>query len=215
LPISCQHHTNLFLPWHRAYLYFFELSLQDQVQGVTLPWWDWTSPASRSIGVPAAYSDAGSNGDVNPLASSPINEIARSQAESRFGEAAPAETVRQPDDPARLPTPEQIEEILGASDFLDFSQRIEDVHDGIHVWVGGTMSEIPLAAYDPLFFAHHTMIDRLWDLWQLRHPQVGLPAELLPEALPPFRMTVAQTLSVTGLGYDYASFADSVSVGGG
>ena len=29
LPISCQHGTNLFLPWHRAYLYFFERALRD------------------------------------------------------------------------------------------------------------------------------------------------------------------------------------------
>lgn len=41
LPICCQHHNLLFLPWHRAYLYFFEQSLLDQVATVPLPWWDW------------------------------------------------------------------------------------------------------------------------------------------------------------------------------
>ena len=46
------------------------------------------------------------------------------------------------------------------------------------------MAEIPLAAYDPLFFAHHTMIDRIWRLWQLRHPTAGVPADLLGAALP-------------------------------
>ena len=43
LPISCVHNDELFLPWHRAYLYFFEKALQDRVPGVTLPWWDWTN----------------------------------------------------------------------------------------------------------------------------------------------------------------------------
>ena len=50
---------------------------------------------------------------------------------------------------------------------------------------GGTMAEIPFASYDPVFFAHHVMIDRLWRLWQLRHPTAVVPAELLSEALPP------------------------------
>jgi len=31
LPMYCQHGTRLFLPWHRAYLYSFELALRDQV----------------------------------------------------------------------------------------------------------------------------------------------------------------------------------------
>ena len=29
----CQHHDALFLPWHRAYLYWLELALQSQVAG--------------------------------------------------------------------------------------------------------------------------------------------------------------------------------------
>src|SRR5688572_25373386 len=41
-PGYCEHRNQLFLPWHRGYLYFFEQALQDLVPGVTLPWWDWT-----------------------------------------------------------------------------------------------------------------------------------------------------------------------------
>ncbi len=67
------------------------------------------------------------------------------------------------------------------------------------------MSEIPTAAYDPLFPAHHTMIDRIWRLWQLAHPHATPPAALLSTALPPFRMTVAQTLDASTLGSDYAA----------
>src|SRR6266566_7754578 len=56
VPVSCTHHTHLFLPWHRAYLYLFEKALQDQVPGVTLPWWDWTT--HHAEGIPLAYSHA-------------------------------------------------------------------------------------------------------------------------------------------------------------
>lgn len=207
LPIYCQHHTNLFLPWHRAYLYFFELALQDQVAETMFPWWDWTSPASHTVGLPGAYTAADANNAPNALFSSPINELARSQA----GPTAPAATFRHHDLPIRLPTIVQINTILNLNDFLDFSKQVENVHDGIHVWVGGTMAEIPLAAYDPIFYAHHAMIDRLWYLWQLRHPTAGVPQNMLDQALPPFAMTVRQTLSTTSLGYDYAASATTTS----
>ena len=96
-------------------------------------------------------------------------------------------------------------EALKAPTFTDFSQKIERIHDGIHVWVGGTMSEIPVAAYDPLFYAHHTMIDRLWWLWQLQHPGADPPARYLDSPLPPFPgLTVSGTLDADRLGYEYA-----------
>lgn len=40
----CQHGWERFLPWHRAYLYEFEQTLQDVCPGITLPYWDWTMP---------------------------------------------------------------------------------------------------------------------------------------------------------------------------
>lgn len=72
------------------------------------------------------------------------------------------------------------------------------------------MGSIATAAYDPLFWAHHCMIDRLWYLWQLRHGS-GVQAALLDRALAPFPMTVRDTLHVTHLGYDYAASTAAVS----
>jgi tyrosinase len=85
----------------------------------------------------------------------------------------------------------------------------------VHVWVGGTMSEIPVAAYDPIFWAHHCMIDRLWYLWQLGHPGADPPASMLGTALAPFRMTVTDTLSINALGYEYAAAAIALPRAGG
>lgn len=202
LPMYCTHGNPLFLPWHRAYLYFFELALEDQVAGVSLPWWDWTSALSHQHGLPAAYTDTA---NANPLTGSPINPQAIQQAPSEGIPNAPSHTTRQPGSTSELPTTSDVNDVLALGDFLDFSTQVEQIHNNVHVWVGGTMSEIPLAAYDPVFWAHHTMIDRLWRLWQLRHPTAGVPSGLMNEALPPFPMTVSQTLSVTNLGYDYAT----------
>ncbi len=51
----------MFLPWHRAYLYFFELALQDRVPEVAIPWWDWTSASAHQEAamVPAASMSTG------------------------------------------------------------------------------------------------------------------------------------------------------------
>lgn len=195
LPISCVHHHELFLPWHRAYLYLFEKALQDQVPGVTLPWWDWTHHGG---GIPDPYAKRRATGRKNPLFDSPIQSS---------GRAAPSQrrTIRGPGAPGGLPLAGQVEAVLKNRDFFTFQTQLESIHDGVHVWTGGTMGDIATAAYDPLFWAHHSMIDRLWYLWQLRHPGGGVPAGLLDRALAPFPMTVRDTLHVSPLGYDYAA----------
>ena len=214
----------LFLPWHRAYLYFFELALQDQDPGhaVTLPWWDWITDPAQPSEIPAAYATETVNGQPNPLAHGPIAAIPDSQWEGDSGARQslleqtgvdpgplPAVTYRQPGtlpmSPAGLPTTKDVNDALAAANFADFSQKVEQIHNSVHVWVGGTMSEIPVAAYDPIFYAHHTMIDRLWWLWQLQHPGANPPARYLGAPLPPFpSLTVGGTLDINNLGYEYA-----------
>ena len=198
LPMYCQHGTSLFLPWHRAYLCLFEKALQDVVPGTTLAWWDWTT--GRDQGVPAVFAEPHVSGAPNPLFSSPIQLSGREPGGPAVTERKPGEREAPP-----LPDPARIEQILGLGDFLDFQTQLEDVHNGVHEWVAGTMGDIATAAYDPLFWAHHAMIDRLWRLWQVAHPAASPPANLLGQALPPFPMTVSQTLDVTALGYDYAA----------
>jgi len=202
LPVYCQHGSILFLPWHRAYLYLFEKALQDRVKGVTLPWWDWT--VEHQQGIPRAYAVRKAEGRKNPLFDSPIQKSGReATGQSR--------TIRTPGHPGELPSPEVVEQVLANRDFLTFQSQLEGIHDGVHVWTGGTMGRIPVAAYDPVFWAHHCMIDRLWYLWQLRHGP-GVPGALLDRALAPFPMTVRETLEVSHLGYDYA--ASTAAVGG-
>jgi tyrosinase len=123
-------------------------------------------------------------------------------------------TSRTPGELAPFPAPADVDRALNAPTFIDLSNFVEIVHDNVHVWVGGTMSEVPVAAFDPLFWAHHCMVDRLWYLWQLRHPGGDPPLSLQRRALPPFPMTVADTLSINALGYEYAAAEVTVAGGG-
>lgn len=200
LPRYCTHGSRIFLPWHRAYLYLFELALQDQVPDTFLPWWDWSSPESHTTGIPELYTiETLAGGSPNPLHHQPIPPGIANGAEQ------PELTTRDPQDPGQLPTREDVQSVLDAGDFRDFNNRLENLHNWIHGWVGGTMSDINYAAYDPLFWGHHAMVDRIWRLWQLRHTGIGsVDVDLLDTPLPPFPMTVRMTLDVASLGYEYA-----------
>jgi tyrosinase len=199
---------DLFLPWHRAYLLYFDHVTRDQNEDAILPWWDWTSPLSHEIGVPAAYADPEVDGQPNPLFSGPTPDMPDDPAR---------QTRRFPQDPSLLPTPEDIDFLLDLTSYVDFSQQLQDVHDGIHGWTGGVnpddpndggdMGTIARAAFDPIFWAHHGMIDRLWYLWQLRHGVFNIPPSHLDRSLAPFDFTVEEVLDIGRLGYEYASSA--------
>jgi tyrosinase len=131
-------------------------------------------------------------------------ELVRERLPGALTDDDPPRTRRDPDLPDELPRDRTIRSILGAPTFSDFSVRLENVHNDVHVWVGGSMSAVPVAGFDPVFWSHHAMIDRLWYLWQLAHPGSLPPAQTLDLALAPFPMTVRQTLDISLLGYEYA-----------
>jgi tyrosinase len=206
---DCEHSLNqfdsLFLPWHRAYLYRLELAVQTQVGQATLPWWDW--PASRSQGLPAPYADEEVDGQPNPLAGADLPPLVN--APPRW----PAQTSRRPGPPRALPSQGLIDRILDLTDFNDFSLQLEiQLHNSVHGWVGGTMASVATAAYDPIFWAHHTMVDRLWALWQVRHSSRGPRPGTWGRVLRALGMTVEDVLETKALGYDYAASTTDVQV---
>lgn len=211
-PAQCEHRNQLFLPWHRAYLYVFELALQDLVPGVTLPWWDWT----RSPQLPPAFADdTDADGNPNPLLTGPvglIGGIRPPEWPERTTRSPGAEETWMPG--GELPTNDNVDLVMGAANFDDLTLRLEDVHNAVHVWVGGEMLDQRFAGFDPIFWSHHCMVDRLWALWQLEHPGDNPHRQHLSKGLNYFRdLTVADTLDFAELGYDYAE-AEVVVLGG-
>lgn len=201
----CWHGDPRFLPWHRAYLYYFELALQAIDRTVTLPWWDWVS----SSDIPPAYAARRVEGGANPLYSAPIEPMT-----SRRDPSWPRRTRREVGSlPLALPPPwrDRWDWAQEAPSFTEFNRRITLLHNNVHVWVSGTMGQADWAAYDPIFWAHHAMVDRAWRIWQHDHPGAHPPAELLDEPLEPRGMTIRQTLQVKELGYDYAGTATTVT----
>lgn len=237
LPSWCEHGTALFLPWHRAYLHYFELAMQTrlgprftriapqdpELADVGLPWWDWTSDESHREGLPDAYVLEEVDGEPNPLAASTIGSCAggdslfvgvwsatlvgavREQIPGAITDDGVPRTVREPEEPDELPRRSTLEDIvLRQNTFGSFTTSLEQVHNDVHVWVGGSMAVVPTSAYDPIFWSHHAMIDRIWYLWQLSDLGMDPSTDLSSTVLAPFPMTVAQTLDIERLGYEYA-----------
>jgi tyrosinase len=200
---DCWHHSSvgsqgfpfdLFLPWHRAYLLYFERIALTANNGAILPWWDWTSTTSHQVGIPASFQSQQA-GDA--LASGPVPAGLRTN---------PKRTRRNPGNPAGLPTTQQVKHVIDdLTTFDDFSTQVQGLHDGIHGWCGGDMGVVAASAFDPIFWSHHCMIDRLWYLWQVKHGVDNIPPSYLTRTLAPWSLTVKDVLDVRKLGYTYGA----------
>ena len=229
------HRGPAFLPWHREFLRRFELDLQDIDSGVTLPYWDWSVDNSalstlwnsdfmggdgrltdgRVMTGPFAF-DAG-NWPLNVLPGGERDPFLKRE----FGQDPLAPS---------LPTRADVDAALRDSDYdvspwnttsrSGFRNRLEgwiagpQLHNRVHVWVGGSM--LPMTSpNDPVFFLHHCYVDKLWADWQAKYPNktyvpvAGAPAgHNLTDRMEPWAgrgeiVTPANVLDHNALGYAY------------
>src|SRR6185312_10408809 len=124
LPVYCQHGSILFLPWHRAYLYFLERALTDALRAargdrtvaVGLPWWDWSSDVAHAEGVPGAYLPT--DDATNPLAAGPVAlgpsdlQLVRDNLPGAISDGDDPVTLRDPDVPDELPRQTTVQRVL-------------------------------------------------------------------------------------------------------
>ena len=67
-----------------------------------------------------------------------------------------------------LPTNTEITNLFNQTGYLNFSNQFErgKGHTGAHVWVGGVMQS-HASPKDPVFYLHHTYVDKLWNDWEI------------------------------------------------
>ncbi|OLN94326.1 Tyrosinase 1 [Colletotrichum chlorophyti] len=60
---------------------------------------------------------------------------------------------------------------------------VESLHDAMHVLVGnrGHLYYIQYSAFDPVFFLHHTMVDRIVAMWQVLYPESWVTSQVAIE----------------------------------
>ena len=54
--------------------------------------------------------------------------------------------------------------------------RITELHNRVHIYIGGTMLDVPQASNDPIFFLHHCNIDRIYEQWLDQFTDANIPA---------------------------------------
>jgi polyphenol oxidase len=203
------HHNWLFLPWHRAYLYFHErilaMLLEDDARrhprdwskarlkvlpGFALPYWDWDTMGRDRF--PREVYEEGSlkhaerfrPGTTFPSVPPILLTKDRNFLSQRWykdlinGPRISKMMNSEPNVFFGGPGRERV--VNGQSVLLEQPSSASDYpHNLIHDFTGMKMQDVMLSPQDPIFFAHHCNIDRLWDLWSsgenphrgpVRHP---------------------------------------------
>jgi tyrosinase len=157
------HGSTGFLPWHRAFLLDLERELQAIDASVALPYWRFDQPAPGLFG----EDFMGVPNSVGTLRFSAVNPLQFWATDGTPGIVRPTR-FNTHTQPANNVLSEALTLALGGQDGLYESFRgLEgNPHGFAHTSFGGSISSIPTAVKDPLFFLLHANVDRLWAKWQ-------------------------------------------------
>jgi hypothetical protein len=143
---QCEHGTNFFWSWHRMYLYWFERIVRkmSEDEDWAIPYWNW-APGS-DFKLPAPFRDTTSD----------LYTVHRDPAiNNGTGSLNPAAV--------------SVTGSFALTNYFSTNLNIQGPHGSVHIEVGGTpsgwMYSPSTAAQDPIFYLHHSNVDRLWDLW--------------------------------------------------
>jgi hypothetical protein len=146
------YHWTFFL-WHRAYLYFHERILGKLIgdDNFRLPYWEWDNTSYLTM--PPGY--------TSPANSS--NSLWNSTRVLGPSEKLDAASVG----PATMNPIYAIGSWDPFGGSTNSGGAVEDgPHGFVHVSVGGDMGAFATAGMDPIFYAHHANVDRIWAYWQ-------------------------------------------------
>ena len=174
-------HTNLLLlPWHRIFLLLFEEAMHNYHPDVCIPYWDWTKPEEQHFPDWLA--------STLPTVVTPTRTI---------------NVVRSPGAESWLTgIVSGVPSALAQTSYDTFSSPINGIHGGVHIWVGGTMSDAGVSPADPVFWLHHANLDRLWWVWYNSAPG-NHQNPVIPGTMSPWTYTEANTRNIISLGYKY------------
>lgn len=188
---NAAHHSPSFLPWHRAMIFEFEKELQ-KASGdpeMSLPYWDWTISDSRAniFLDPKFMGTKINSGDQLSRITGPFKDWEVIEYNSKdnifdktgsflerslYWESGPFPTKTKIRDAQLIEKYDGIFKGLWNNSIDSFFRTYMEMnlHDYIHDWIGGAMSNTSTAPNDPAFFLHHCNVDRLWAQWQDKYP---------------------------------------------
>lgn len=135
--------SDFFFSWHRMYLYFFERILRANSgrEYLTLPYWD----TQANPVIPASYRE---NSPVNPL-----YDATRNSTMNNGGSLPSTISTAYNNSFTIIP-------------YYSFQNDLNGgPHGAVHNTISGNMAFVTTAAQDPVFWLHHSNVDRLWEKW--------------------------------------------------
>ncbi|XP_027932205.1 polyphenol oxidase A1, chloroplastic-like [Vigna unguiculata] len=175
------HNSWLFFPFHRWYLYFYERILGSLINDPTfaLPFWNWDAP--RGMKLPSIYAERKSplydplrNPNHQPPTLVDLDfDLDDPDADGKISSNL---TIMYRQVVSNGKTPRLfLGNAYRAGDEPDpGGGSVENVpHGPVHLWTGDlnqpnneNMETFYSAARDPIFYSHHSNIDRLWSVWK-------------------------------------------------
>ena len=155
----CPHGNWYFLPWHRAYLLAFEQICRKLTgnSDFALPYWNWTANPS----VPSVFW-----GDGNPLYDQNRWVTPTSVADPSFVGPTVVDSILNESNFFLFASAK----VTGQRDFGNYGRLEDTPHNYIHSWIGGFDMGSYWSPRDPVFWAHHNMIECCWIEWNIeRH----------------------------------------------
>ncbi|XVE87995.1 hypothetical protein DITRI_Ditri19aG0033000 [Diplodiscus trichospermus] len=228
------HFSWLFFPFHRLYLYFFERILGKLIDDpdFAMPFWNWDAPEGMTI--PSIYTNP-----ISPLFDEKRNvnhqppKLVDLDYDGTDDESTKRDQIR-----SNLKVMYR-QMVCNKTSCLFFGRKysagdkpnpgvgaIENIpHTSIHRWCGDKrqphgedMGNFYSAGRDPLFYAHHSNVDRMWSIWKT------LPGKMRKDFTDPdwlnasflfydenanlVRAKVSDCLDTKSLGYDYYQCVD-------
>ncbi|GJY45080.1 polyphenol oxidase I, chloroplastic-like protein [Tanacetum coccineum] len=182
------HNSWLFFPFHRWYLYFYERILGNLINDPTfaLPYWNWDDPVG-GMTIPDFFLPENSPAyDVYrdarhkpPLLVDLAFDGRERDVSNEIQKQCNLTTVYR--DLVRNGTDSKSffggEYVAGDAPVANGAKSIGSVeagtHTAVHRWVGDStkpnnedMGNFYSAGYDPVFYIHHSNVDRMWKLWK-------------------------------------------------
>ncbi|MGD9674747.1 MAG: tyrosinase family protein [Candidatus Nitrosocosmicus sp.] len=192
------HYGPIFLPWHREYLRRFEKDLNffSQRTDLFIPYWDWTEDFENPQESPLWKDEfMGGNGVKEKEYLVTSGRFSHWGLSRQFGpkKIFGLRKLTLPEkkeieglmNVITYDTPEWNTSSLGSfRNLLEGSRTISrraepETHNRVHLWVGGDMSSEGSPS-DPIFYLHHSNIDRIWASWQNKHFKNRLSDSYLP-----------------------------------
>ncbi|XP_050364092.1 polyphenol oxidase I, chloroplastic-like [Argentina anserina] len=181
------HHKWFFFPWHRMLLHFHERIAGSLIGDDTfaLPFWNWDSPNGMAMPewfmhspffddqrdvshFPPKLSDL--NYDYEKTDENMVN-TERMRLNMMFMYNQMVSAAKKPELFMGCPYKNSEDGVCDARGTLETAP-----HNTLHTWVGSNfnvkredMGAFYSAARDPSFYAHHSNLDRLWEVWRQIH----------------------------------------------